>query len=140
MKIELTVKKEFEVKTLLIDAGVRYWEDASVNGVDDENGNLMPCVEIDRWKPIIDIETGIIINWERGKTADIHYKVCDDGEYWLRDEQGNNIVKAKGYYVPDFLAIDDSGFGDYIIIKVNKEGLINNWKFNSDPFTNEDED
>ena len=62
MKIELTVKKEFEVKTLLVEAGVRYWEDATVNGVEDENGDLIPCRfnGSDLWKPIIDIETGII--------------------------------------------------------------------------------
>jgi len=137
MKIELTVKQDFEVKTLLIDAGVRYWEDASVNGVADETGDLISCRVGDRWKPIIDIETGIIINWEKGKEANIHYKICGDGEYWLRDENDIPLVKAKGYYVPEFLSIDDSGFGDYIIMKVDKEGLINNWKFDSEPFTNE---
>jgi hypothetical protein len=140
MKIELTVKKEFEVKTLLVEANVRYWEDATVNGVEDENGDLIPCKVGDTWKPIIDLETGLITNWEKGKEANIHYKVCDEGEYWLQDENGEKIVKAKGYYVPDFLAIDDSGYGDYIIMKVDKEGKINNWRFDSEPFTNEDED
>lgn len=140
MKIELTVKKEFEVKTLLVEANVRYWEDASVNGVDDEDGDLIPCKVGETWKPIIELETGMILNWQKGKEANIHYKVCDAGEYWLQDENREKIVKAKGYYVPDFLAIDDSGFGDYIIMKVNKEGLINNWRFDSNPFTNEDED
>lgn len=140
MKIELTVKKEFEVKTLLVEADVSYWEDATVNGVEDENGDLIPCKVGDTWKPIIDLETGLITNWEKGKEANIHYKVCDAGEYWLQDENGKKIVKAKGYYVPDFLAIDDSGFGDYIIMQVDKEGKINNWQFDSEPFTNEDED
>lgn len=140
MKIELTVKKEFEVKTLLVEADVRYWEDATVNGVEDENGDLIPCKVGDTWKPIIDLETGLITNWEKGKEANIHYKVCDAGEYWLQDEKGEKIVKATGYYVPEFLAIDDSGYGDYIIMKVDKEGKINNWLFDSEPFTNEDED
>ncbi len=140
MKIELTVKKEFEVKTLLVEADVRYWEDATVNGVEDENGDLIPCKVGDTWKPIIDLDTGLITNWEKGKEANIHYKVCDAGEYWLQDENGEKIVKAKGYYVPDFLAIDDSGYGDYIIMKVDKDGKINNWRFDSEPFTNKDED
>lgn len=82
------------------------------------------------------METGIITNWEQGKTAEIHYKVCDDGEYWLRDENGDNIVKAKGHYVPAFLG----DMGDYIVFKVDENGLIQNWSFDSDPFTNEDED
>ncbi len=140
MKIELTVKKEFEVKTLLVEADVRYWEDATVNGVEDENGELIPCKVGDTWKPIIDLETGLITNWEKGKEANIHYKVCDAGEYWLQDENGEKIVKAKGYYVPDFLSIDRSGYGDYIIMKVDKDGKINNWRFDTEPFTNEDED
>ena len=140
MKIELTVKKEFEIKTLLVEADVRYWEDATVNGVEDENGDLIPCKVGGTWKPIIDLETGLITNWEKGKEANIHYKVCDAGEYWLQDENGEKIVKAKGYYVPDFLAIDDSGYGDYIIMKVDRDGKINNWRFDSEPFTNEDED
>ena len=67
MKLELTVKKEFEVTNLLIDAGVRYWEDAEVNGVNDGDGTLIPCRFEDRWKPIVDIETGIITNWELEK-------------------------------------------------------------------------
>lgn len=140
MKIKLTVKKEFEVKTLLVEAEVRYWEDATVNGIEDENGDLIPCKVGNTWKPIIDLESGLITNWETGKEAKIHYKVCDAGEYWLQDENGDKVVKAKGYYVPDFLAIDDSGYGDYIIMTVDKEGKINNWRFDSEPFTNEDED
>ena len=136
MKIELTVKKEFDVKTLLIDAGVRYWDDADVNGVEDKEGTLIPCVVDGRWKPIVDIETGVITNWDKGKVAEIHYKVCDDGEYWLRDENDNNIVKAKGYYVPSFLGSD----GDYLIMNVDENGVIENWSFDSEPFTNEDED
>lgn len=134
MKIELTVKKDFEVKTLLIDAGVRYWEDANVNGVEDKGGVLIPCRDGNRWKPIVDIETGIIVNWEQGTSAEIHYKVCDDGEYWLRDELGNNIVKSKGYYVPSFLG----DMGDYLVLNVCKNGFIDNWSFDTEPFTRED--
>lgn len=140
MKVELTVKREFEVETLLVDANVRYWEDATVNGVSDEDGDLIPCREGDSWRPIINIDSGLITNWEKGKSASIHYKVCDDGEYWLQDINGDKIAKAKGYYVPDFLAIDDSGFGDYIIMKVDSEGFINNWKFDIEPFQEEKED
>lgn len=139
MIIKLKVEKEFEVKTVLVDAGVRYWENASINDVDDENGDLIPCRVGDRWMPIIDLETGIITNWEKGKEANIHYKVCDDGEYWLQDGNGDSIIKAKGYYVPNFLSIEDNGFGDYIIMKVDKDGLINNWKFDFESFT-EDKD
>ena len=140
MKVELTVKREFEVETLLVDANVRYWEDATVNGVSDKDGDLIPCREGESWKPIINLDTGLIINWEKGKSASIHYKVCDDGEYWLQDIDGNNIAKSKGYYVPDFLAIDDSGWGDYIIMNVDSDGFIKNWRFDIKPFEEDEED
>lgn len=29
--------------------------------------------------------------------------------------------------MPDFLAIDDEGFGDYIIITIDENGFIQNW-------------
>jgi len=119
--------KEVEVKTLIVDAGVRYWEDAEVNGVDDENGDLIPCRDGDSWKPIIDLETDIIANWKQGVTADIHYKVCDDGTYKLLDADGNEVVSIDGY-VPDIMCPIGEGFGDYIIMKVDENGQIGSWK------------
>lgn len=132
MKTKIKKEVEVDVKFLKVRAGVRYWEDASVDGVEDENGDLIPCRTDDDWCPVIDVETGIIINWEQGKKADIHYKICDDGDYYLLDENNDVLVEKDGY-VPDCLAIDDSGYGDYIILKVDENGLINNWNFsNSD--------
>ncbi|WP_339612099.1 hypothetical protein, partial [uncultured Planktosalinus sp.] len=115
MKIEIKVKKEVEVTHLLIEAKPRYWEDTEVNGISDENGDLIPCRSDDIWSPKINLETGIIIDWPIGTEANIHYKVCDSGEYWILDTNSEKLIKAKGYYVPNFLAIDDNGFGDYII-------------------------
>ncbi len=135
--MKFTIKKEVEVdiKTLHIKAGVRYWEDAIVNGIEDEKGDLIPCrvIDEDDWLPIIDIETGVIINWKQGTTADIHYKVCDAGDYYLLDEN-DELVLHKNGYVPSCLAIDSNGFGDYIIMKVDENGSINNWKFNIKDF------
>lgn len=134
MEIETTQKIEIELNHLLVQAHVRYWEDATVNGVEDEDGNLIPCRNGEMWEPVIDIETGVITNWEKGKEADIHYKVCDAGEYFLIDSNGKKVVKAKGYYVPDFLAINDDGFGDYIIMTVDINGKIKDWEFDIKPF------
>jgi len=135
------VQKEAEVKYLQVSAGVRYWEDSKVDGVEDTLGILIPCREGDYWKPLIDVDTGQIVNWEKGVTADIHYKVCDDGEYWLQDKDEHIIIGSLGYYVPDrTLAIDDRGYGDYIIMSINKEGYIKNWKLNLDDFVKEIEE
>jgi hypothetical protein len=101
-------------------------------------GDLIPCRDGDDWKPIINIETGQIINWQQGKTADIHYKVCDDGDYHLKDEKDEEVIQAEGY-VPKILCPEENGYGDYIIMKVDENGFIKNWKFDVSDFI-EDED
>jgi hypothetical protein len=117
------------IKYLIVSAEVRYWEDATVNGIEDKNGDLIPCRADKLWLPIIELDTGRIINWEQGKEADINYKICDQGEYWLADENQNKVLKYKGNYVPDeFLCIGGGGYGDYAIMKVDKDGKILNWK------------
>jgi len=121
--------KEIELKTLSVKAGARYWEDSSVNCVEDETGELIPCRDGDYWCPEIDIETGIITNWEKDKTADVHYKVCDDGTYHLKDADGN-IVLTKEDYVPKILDLHDESFGDYIIMHIDENGKIDRWNNN----------
>ena len=114
---------------LIVSAGVRYWEDATVNDVEDEHGDLVPCRNGDNWEPVIELATGRIQNWPEGVTADIHYKVCDAGEYWLAHVDGNKVAKWRGYYVPnDLLCVGDNGCGDYIIFKVGADGRIEGWQ------------
>lgn len=100
---------------ILVEAKVRYWEDAVVNDEEDTEGGLVPGRVGDMWKVWIDLAAGRIEDWPEGTTASIHYKVCDTGEYWLTDTHGNKLAKREGYYVPDeFLCHGDRGFGDYI--------------------------
>jgi len=114
---------------LEVKAGVRYWEDAAVNGQDDVNGDQIPMREGNYWEPWIDLFHGMIIGWPFGKTASIHYKVCDDGEYWLTDETCKKLRKWKGDYVPDaLLCWGDRGYGDYIIFDVDENGMIEGWE------------
>lgn len=126
MEFEIKENKTVEVKYLQVHAGVRYWEDATVNGVEDEEGLLIPFRTSDTWSPIIDIDNGVILEWPEGTTADIHYKVCDDGTYKLLDENKKSIKKIDGY-VPNIMCPEDNGFGDYIIMVVDEKGKINNW-------------
>lgn len=132
MKITVKIEKEFDAKFLQVEAGVRYWEDAKVNGVEDEEGYLIPCRVGDDWCPIIELETGKIINWEIGKTADIHYKVCDDGRYILQDENRDHIKTIDGYVISDLTTSSD-----YIIFKVDANGIIENWSPTLDDFEKE---
>ena len=128
MKIQLKTTIEFTPKLLIVSAAVRYWEDATVNGFEDKEGTLIPFRFNSLWKSTIELETGRVLGWPQGTTASIHYKVCDAGEYWLEDADGKR-VKWKGYYVPDsLLAIGGEGYGDYIILKISADGMIEGWK------------
>lgn len=110
-------------------AEVRYWEDATINGVEDTDGTLTPFRKGGTWRPVIRLSDGLVMDWPEGMTADIHFKVCDQGEYWLLDENKNRIAKWAGFYVPtDFLCHGDQGYGDYIIFKVGADGKIEKYR------------
>lgn len=135
------------MKILKISAGVRYWEDGRVNGVQDisyeeqEQGAQprMPfaCKHEEekrqkdkfRWDVSIDAENGVIIGWPSGTTASMCYKVCDDCEIKYEID-GTVVATNDGYwYCPDFLARVEPGYGDYIHMKINEAGVIDNWKY-----------
>lgn len=123
-------KLSSNITHLEVRAEPRYWEDATVNGEEDTDGVLIPFRKGEMWCPLIRLEDGFIENWPTGTTANVHYKVCDQGEYWLVDSKENRLLKYKGDYVPDdFLCVDDNGYGDYIIFNVEANGFIKNWKF-----------
>ena len=112
-----------------VSAEVRYWEDATINGAEDKDGTLTPLRKGDCWAPVIRLADGLVMDWPEGTTADIHFKVCDAGEYWLLDGDRKRVAKWSGFYVPDdFLCPGDNGYGDYIILKIGKDGVIENWK------------
>ena len=130
MIAKVKIKKEVELKTLRVTAGVRYWEDAKINGEEfdeDYDGELIPCKNGDSWCPVIDIDTGRIANWTQGVTADIHFTVCDAGVYEVIDQYGT-IVHTKDGYVPSVMCPKEEGYGDYIIMDVDENGIIQNWK------------
>ena len=129
MTIQSQTTVSFAPVFLGVAAKPRYWEDATVNGVTDtEDGQLIPFKDGDVWKLHIALSDGRVLGWPVGTTAEVHYKVCDDGQYWLEDADGN-CAKWTGDYVPDdLLAIEESGYGDYIIMKISAEGMIEGWK------------
>lgn len=123
---KLMIKPQ-DCRLLRIKAHVRYWEDATVNSEEDTAGTLIPFRNGDAWEPTIDIVDGQIQGWPTGVTADIHYKVCDAGEYWLMRD-GLFVAKWRDDYVPRFLYAGDLGYGDYIIMSVGADGKIKNWQ------------
>lgn len=127
MNIELPSHIRVSAEYLKVSAGVRYWEDAKVNGVEDADGTLIPIRNGDAWEPVIDIASGLVLDWPAGTTADIHYKVCDAGIYQLLNYERQVVAEYAGY-VPDCLSPQESGFGDYIILKIGPDGAIEGWK------------
>lgn len=138
MKVKLKIEKEFDVKYLLAEVGARYWEDAEVDGVEDETGELIPCREGDYWKPLIEIETGRIINWKEGVTAKVHYKSCDDNTFKLLDKN-KNVISEINSYVIDMMSPSENGYGDYVIMTINSFGYIDAFEPSFDEFQ-DDED
>lgn len=138
MKVSVKIYREVEIKYLQVEAQVRYWEYGTVNGEEDTEGNLIPCKEGDFWKPLIDIDKGQIVNWEQGKYADVHYKICDNGSYYLLDSDKNVLLGICNDYVPDMLASNGKGDGDYIILTINEDGIIENWEADISDFTQDE--
>ncbi len=141
MKTTIKIEKEVEIKTLSAKAGVRYWEDSEINGVesDDDTGLLIPCREGDLGCPVIDIDTGIIQNWTKGVEAIVHYKVCDDGSYYLHDADGEVLLSIEGDYVPNIMCPEGEGYGDYIKMKILADGQICNWNPTLKGFVDEED-
>lgn len=133
MKIELTAKKEFEVKYLKAIVGARYWEDSTVNGVEDTEGDLIPCRNGDYWEPLIELETGKIVNWEEGKTASVHYKSCDNNTFILLDENQNEVKRKEGYVISMMCPIE-AGYGDYVIMDIDENGTIEEFSVDFEDF------
>ena len=120
-------ERKIDVATLKAVMCVRYWEDATVNGVEDKDGNLIPLRNSDSWCIAIDVDTGIIRDWPKGVIADVHYKVCGAGAYHLYEFDGTPIAELEGY-VPEIMCPEKNGYGDYVIMKIDGAGKIQNWK------------
>jgi hypothetical protein len=106
---------------LIVEAGVRYWEDATVMGQEDANGDLMPLVRGGKWCPIIELATGQIVGWPPGITADIHYKVCDEGEYWIGDASGRKATRTYAYVGGGSLSSASSRMLQCIVVRTRDQ-------------------
>ena len=117
-----------EVEYLQSILKIRDWSVSTVNGKKDKQ-KQMPCREdSDYWKPLIELKTGQILNWEKGVTASTNYKVSDSGVYRLLDKNKNVVAEREGY-VPRLLAPEDKSFaGDYVMMNIDENGFIKNWK------------
>lgn len=140
------------VRYFRANVGPINFEDAEVNGEEDDEfePRIPGAEEIDgenRWNILIDIKDGKILNWTKGVTAKVFYKVCDDGVYTAYDNN-MSVTHEIDDYVPKIMDFDDEsyGYGDYIEFSVNEDGYIENWpnneriKFFIDDFLDEEKD
>jgi len=144
-----TIKVEKEVNIVAADCCIyaRYWEDSEINGVEDDAENpQMPFIRVNIkgemfWNPVIMLDTGKIANWPQGITADIHYKSCDENEIRLlcKEDVGYGVVKEYSGYVPEFLCPEKNGYGDYVIMHIDRNGYIRNFKPDIDDILKEGE-
>lgn len=139
--------KSVPVKYLQAECGVRYWEDATVNGENDADGSRIPLRDPKpndslgggTWLPVIDLDTGMIEGWPKGTTASVHYKVCDDGAYHLLDED-RNVVHSINGYVPSIMCPEGEGYGDYVIMQIDGDGRIAKWRADLSDFEKSEND
>jgi len=123
----VTTTQQTPVKLLFAEMQVRYWEDAKVNGEEEDNdAPKIPLRDGEMWSINIDLATGVIAGWPDGVTAETHYKVCDAGVYHAVSEDGSRVASKDGY-VPSMLSPGGSGYGDYVIMKIDGSGKIENW-------------
>lgn len=134
MKKSIKIEKEVDLKTLHVQTDIRYWQGTTVNGIQDTEGDLIPCRHGPSWCPVIDIETGRITNWEQGKTADVYYDFCCGGSYHIRDAAGETLLKIENGYAPTILSPGGKGWGDCINMHVDEDGMIKNWKVDLSDF------
>lgn len=101
--------------------------DFIVDGVDE-----YPCFSRDGmfWNPIIELESGKIVNWVEGATSQIEIKVSDTGSYFLLDAAKRRVYKYREIYVPKgYLAHKGNGdWGDFIEFDVDANGFISGYK------------
>lgn len=94
--------------------------------------NKYPLVAKGMWSGIINLKTHQLLNWklEYG-TLYLQAKICDSGTYFLLDKDKKVIYKIAGY-VPNSLVPDSDDCGDYIRLRINSDGTIENWPENPD--------
>jgi len=117
MELTIKVEKKVEIKKVRVEVAVRY---------DDEDIPYdFPLRNGDMWIGTIDVDNGKIIDWPQGESGELSMKICDEGSYYLLDENDNVVLSIEEDYVPNKLL--PGTYGDYIDLKINEEGIITNW-------------
>lgn len=131
----MLIETKVDLERLTIYALPVSWANTLVNGVNDTpDGNNIPCKFGVTWCPVIEIDTGRIINWKKGTTASIHYKLPGALGYEVADEYEEIIVDTIVSSVPKTLSIGTNNYKNTIIMDIDENGVIANWNFKWEEF------
>lgn len=119
------VRQEVDFNVLEVMVPIRDREGFIINGVECEDGSLVPFSEGDNWCPRIDLDEGEVIGWPSNAEADIQAYVGDAGSYYLIDECEGYMESFEEVAVPRMLS---GGTRNSIVMKIDKDGKIANWK------------
>lgn len=120
MKTKVKIEQEIEITHVRVTLPVRYEE--------EDIPNNFPLRKGDVWKAIIVVDTGEIIDWQKGRSGKLEMKVCDEGTYELLCSNGagyDHVAEINEDYVPHGLIPGE--YGDYVCFQINPEGIIENW-------------
>jgi hypothetical protein len=114
-------------KYLAVRAKVRYW-DAEIWDEGVLSLRQIPFRHAEHWCPVINIETGKILDWPAGVVANVCFKVCDCCECALLDCNHSIISKHSGYVI-NALRPDGDGDNDCIDMQIDLDGRIEDWNW-----------
>lgn len=116
MKFTVTKPTEIQVTTVEISVPIRYGEEDIPNDFPLRRGNV--------WFATVDMDTGQVHRWPKGKNGRLHMKVCDEGTYILNDHD-EEVARVDEDYVPH--GVIPGEHGDYIDLQIDATGKITNW-------------
>lgn len=114
MQLTVTRPVEIEAVCIVVDVPVRY-------GTEDIPADCPGRVG-DRWRAVIDIDTGRVRYWSGG-AVEIDMKVCDEGVYTLYDADGDPLAERRDYVPPCV----PGRYGDYIEFAIGADGVVKGW-------------
>lgn len=150
MKISRKKVVEEDVKYLYAHLHDDWWDGAEISrdgaefeDVDEDGSQISDMLKpfnaptnIERFKNFvkddnifsmkINVDTGEVVGWPKGTIMNIYWKIVDEGLYQYLDENDNIIFEYDGY-VPNELAIEEEGYGDYVILNIDADGKIEHW-------------
>lgn len=119
MKYTIKVEKEIYIKYVEVTLPIYYEKEDMPYDFPMRNGDI--------WAAMIEVDTGEIVGWPKGQEGSFYMKVCDSGSYELLDAGMTTLAKLEDYVPNDLIPGE---YGDYVDLKINKEGIITNWPKN----------